>query len=207
MKRFIATILSILLIFPALNLTILAAGTAPTILSVSSAKAEAGEKVTVNVSLKNNPGIISACINVSFDSGLTLIRAQNGDVFPTSITFTQPKQLTSGNAITGNCNFAWSGTDIKDKDIKDGLMLILTFAVSNKAKNGDSYSITVTTRKGDFVDKNLSVVEIGVAESKVTVLGENAEIDSDENNETALRSILDWLKRLIAMIKALFSKI
>lgn len=207
MKRFTAAILVVLLICSALNLTVLASGTSQTRLSVSSAKAEPGDNITVNVSLHNNPGIISACINVSFDSGLTLIGAKNGNVFPSSITFMQPKQLSSGNPITGNCNFAWSGTDIKDKDIKDGIMLIMTFTVSSKAKNGDSYGITVTTRKGDFVDKKLSIVEIGAVESQVTVLSENAEIDSDEISEKSFRSIVDWLKRLIAMIKSLFSKI
>lgn len=188
-----------------MNLSVLAADTATTKLSVSSAKAEPGENITINVNLKNNPGIISACINVSFDSGLTLIEAKNGDVFPASITFTQPKQLSNGNVITGNCSFAWSGTDINDNDIKDGLMLALTFSVSSEAKDGDSYSISVTARRGDIVDKNLSVINLGSANGKVAVSGEGVATD-EENPETALKSFFDWLKRLISMIKALFSK-
>ena len=85
---------------------------------MDSVRGSAGETVLINVYLENNPGIVSACINVSFDNELTLIGAQNGNVFPSSIRFMQPKKLSNGEAITGDCNFVWTGVDIEEKDIK-----------------------------------------------------------------------------------------
>ena len=207
MKKTVSIFLSLLLVVLSVPISVVANSADAATITFEDVQTAPGGEFEVDLELSNNPGLVSASITLSFDEGLTLIGATNGNALPASIQFIKPKALSNGGEITGSCNFAWSGTDIKDKDIKDGIMLIMTFTVSSKAKNGDSYGITVTTRKGDFVDKKLSIVEIGAVESQVTVLSENAEIDSDEISEKSFRSIVDWLKRLIAMIKSLFSKI
>ena len=205
MKRLITIMMSVILLCLSLQTTVFATSNSPPNLSVDSLTANAGETVSVSVRLENNPGIIAACFNVAFDSGLTLIGAKTGTVFPSSFSFIMPRQLTSGGQITGDCNFAWQGVSIQDELIKDGVILILTFSVSDNAKNGDVFNISVTSRKGDVIDKNLSKVELGIAKGKITVTNGISEQGDDGEAQNTFVSFFDWLRRLIEQIKEIFS--
>lgn len=206
MKRTISLLLAMILLCLPMHTTVFAVGKEKPAITLNSVSAEAGDKVKVNVSLKNNPGIISACINISFDSGLTLIDAKNGSAFPSSIQFTKPKQLSNGGQITGNCNFVWSGVDIADRDIKDGVILTLTFSVSEKAKAGNVFNITATSRKSDVIDKNLTAIELKPATGKVTVVGEASELEEPKTTNNPFKFFIDWLRRFIQRIKELLTK-
>lgn len=205
MKRIISCLLSLVIVFSAFGIVPISVEAAQPKLTVSSAKADAGKTVTVEVGLKNNPGIVSACVNVAFDDGLTLTDAKNGDAFPSSIQFIKPKQLSNGGKINGNCNFVWSGADIKEKDIKDGIILTLTFSVSAEAKKGQTYNIRITSRKGDIVDKNLSTVEFESVTGTVRVVNGASDTNIETNNKS-FRTLFDWLRRLIMRIKEILSK-
>lgn len=207
LKRLISMILSVMLFCLSLQTTVFAASNGSPKLSVDSLNTNAGETVKVNIYLENNPGIISACINVAFDSGLTLINAKNGNTFPSSLMFITPKQLTNGGQITGDCNFVWQGADIQNKDIKDGVILTLMFSVSENAKRGDAFRISITSRKGDVIDKNLSNVNLGGATGKITVTAGASEPGGDGEHQNTFVSFFDWLRQLIAKIKEIFSKI
>ena len=207
MKRYISVLLCLILLCSSLHMPVLCASLKSPSLSLDSASAAAGEKISINVYLKNNPGIVSACINVSFDLGLTLIGAKNGNVFPSTIKYLQPKQLSNGGTITGGCNFVWSGVDIDDKDIKDGVLLTLTFALPEIAKSGENYNISVSARKGDIVDKDLSYLEVETAKGVVAIQGEISESGDGETPKNSIGTFIDWLYRLIEKIKALFSKL
>ena len=119
MRKIVSVILGAILLFSMLPMSTFAADLNAVKITVDSADATAGDTISVNVHLENNPGIVSANINVAFDQGLTLVGASNGKVFPASISFIPPKQLSAGGRITGNCNFAWQGADISDVDIKE----------------------------------------------------------------------------------------
>lgn len=203
MKRIISITMAFIIACSFLHTTAFAASKAKPEITVSSVSSAAGEKVKVNISLKNNPGIISACINVAFDSGLTLTEVKNGNAFPASLQFTKPKQLANGGQIKENCNFVWSGADIADKDIKDGVILTLTFSVSSKAETGDAYGITVSSRKSDVIDKNLNCVQIETAIGKVSVVN-NA---SDNAEGTSIGFLIEWLRNVIRRLKDILLKI
>ncbi len=126
-------------------------------LFIASVTGAPGETVVVDVSLTKNPGIVSASLKVAFDKGLTLVGATNGDVFST-LTYIPPKQLSTSGQITSSCQFAWTGFDIADKDIKDGIILSLLFKISENAKIGDLYNIIISSESGDVIDKNLNSV-------------------------------------------------
>ncbi len=166
MKKIVSILLSLLLLFSVIPIGTFAADKAK--LTLETVSAQPGETVEVAVNLENNPGIVSANLKLAFDEGLMLVDAENGDVFPSSISFIRPKQLDDGGKIKDGCRFVWNGFDIDDSLIKDGTMMKLTFEVSEEAKTGDTYNISVTTEDGDVIDKYLNSV-ILTADSNVEV--------------------------------------
>ena len=156
-------------------------------LSISSVTGTPGETVTLDVSLADNPGIVSANLKVAFDEGLTLVGAENGDVF-TTLTYIPPKQLSSGGQITSSCQFAWTGFDIDDKDIKDGVILSLNFKISEDAEIGDSYNVTISSESGDVIDKNLNAI---ILTAKTTVEVAEAEVKDPNSIEDFEYEITD----------------
>ncbi len=190
MKKVVSVILAAIMLFSILPMSSFAAELNATKITVDSVDATAGDTVSVNIRLANNPGIVSANINVAFDDGLTLVGATNGDVFPASMSFIPPKQLTSVGKITGACNFAWQGADIADSDIKDGVILTLRFEVDANAEIGDAYNITVSARSSDIVDKNLQVIELTPAKAKITVIDYTPGDVNDDGSLSMLDTVL-----------------
>ncbi len=168
MKRFISCIMVVLMITSILPMAVFAEGINQPKLSIDSTQASPGEVFDVNLTLENNPGIVSANIKIDFDEGLTLVGATNGGAFST-LTYIPPKQLSSAGRITSSCQFAWSGFDIEDKDINDGTILTLSFELSKEAEIGDTYNITVSNNAGDVIDKNLNQFSLS-AESVITAV-------------------------------------
>ena len=154
-------------------------------LFIASVTGAPGETVVVDVSITNNPGIVSANLKVSFDEGLTLVGATNGDVFST-LTYIPPKQLSSGGQITSSCQFAWTGFDIADKDIKDGVILSLHFKISEEAEIGESYNVTISSESGDVIDKDLNSVILNAKSSIEVVEAEIKEPNAIDDFEYEL---------------------
>ena len=168
MKKVLSIIIALFMLFAAMPMTSFAADVTAELI-IDSVEASAGETIDVNINLKNNPGIVSANINVAFDDELTLVGAKNGNVFPADISFIPPKQLSTIGEVKASCNFAWQGVDIADSDIKDGTILTLKFKVSDQAVINDKYNITVTSRSSDIVDKNLNSISLAPSASAVSI--------------------------------------
>lgn len=116
--------------------------------------------VTVDISIKDNPGILGAILKLEYDSKLTLKAIKAGDAF-SSLTLTKPGILVSG------CKFVWDGQELSQDDIKDGVILSLTFNVSETAEAGDELPISVSFE--DAMDKDLNAVEIAVTNGKICI--------------------------------------
>lgn len=125
---------------------------------VQSISAQAGKTVTVDISLKNNPGIVAAKLNVSYDSSvMTLTDAEEADY---SGVFFGP---------VGNKPFVIGWSSASTADITaDGVFARLTFEISGKAAKGE-YPITVTLSKGETYNVNLEDVDFAVTDGAVTV--------------------------------------
>lgn len=190
MKKIVSVVLTVIMLFSMLPMSTLAADLNAVKITVDSVDATAGDTVSVNVRLANNPGIVSANINVAFDEGLTLVGASNGDVFPITMSFIPPKQLSTVGRITGNCNFAWQGADIADADIKDGVILTLRFEVDAEAEIGDTYNITISARNNDIVDKNLQVIDLKPVTAKITVIDYTPGDVNDDGSISMLDTVL-----------------
>ena len=118
-----------------------------------------GDLVEVKVNLKNNPGIVSATLIVSFSENLKLAHAKNGDVF-SALTYIPPKALSNGLNITSEARFIWSGFDIQDADIKNGTILTLYFKFTKGSK--EPYQISITSENGDIVDKDMNSIILNI---------------------------------------------
>lgn len=168
MKKVISLIMVVLMITSILPMSVFAEELNQPVLTIESADVSPGTSFDVNVNIKNNPGIISAVLRLTFDEGLTLVGAKNGNTFST-LSYTSPNQLINGGKITSGCQFMWSAADIADKDIKDGTIITLTFEMSEDAEIGDAYNIQIVSNRGDFLDKYLNEYVLS-AQSTVTAV-------------------------------------
>lgn len=159
-KRFISLCMALVFVVGVLPQGVLAAGSTPTI-STDSVTAIPGDTVEMNVSIADNPGILGATLTVSFQEGLTLTGAKAGEAFD-ALSMTKPGKFTSP------CNFVWDGQSIEDSDIKDGVILTLTFAVSEDVASGTELAVDLSA--GPFVDADLNSVTCTVNGGTVTVI-------------------------------------
>ena len=139
------------------------ANTLGPVLKVSSAAAESGAtKVTVTVSLENNPGFLTMALKMSFDSDvLTLTKVSNGADF-TDYTFTGPKNKSSG------CTAAWFSTDLPE-EILDGDIMTLQFTVASNAASG-KYPVRITCpNDGSTIDGSKNEIALADAVGYITV--------------------------------------
>lgn len=118
--------------------------------------AKPGETVTVPVSIKNNPGVSDLSLVFGYDTNnLTLLKAENGDVFNKS-------EYSSDLRDDGSCKFTWLSST---ENTNDGILLSLQFKVG---ENGGNYSIDMSIEEAKtseeempFVTKDGSIENIG----------------------------------------------
>ena len=157
MKKILSFSLVVLLLITIFQFTALAATNDQTKIIIDSKNVCPEQVFDVDVKLSNNPGIVSANMKVSFGEDLELVSATPGDAFST-LTYIPPKALSLGNTIKSSCQFVWTGFDISENDIKDGIILTLRFKISKDAEVGSSHNIRIFSENGDVIDKNLGSI-------------------------------------------------
>ena len=161
-KKTSALLLSIILIITTLAPNFVFAEGNP-VITVQSVAETAGTSVDIDVSIKNNPGILGATLKFTYDENLNLVGASSGDAF-SALTMTRPGNLSSP------CNFVWDGQDLDAGDIKDGSILKLTFQISDDALPGTKCMINISYEGGDIVDKYLNAVNPELESGCITVI-------------------------------------
>ena len=173
-KRITSMLLSLVMAFSLLPQGIAFAvdSKTPTI-SVSSTSALAGETVNLDVTIANNPGILGATLTLAYDEGLTLQNVKAGDAF-SALTFTKPGKFTSP------CNFVWDAQELEADEIKDGVILTLTFKVSDSISAGNTLNVRLTCKDSDVSDVNLHSVHIETISGSIGVVDYTpGDVDSD----------------------------
>ena len=117
-------------------------------------------EVAVQVTLEENPGISNVRFIFAYPEGFTLKRIQRGDALST-LHFTPPGNLTA-NPVTP----IWDGTEA---DTSNGVVVTLTFDISDQVKPGD-YAVTVSYKKGDLLDGELEDMDIELVQGGVTIV-------------------------------------
>lgn len=164
-QKFISIFLTVTMIISMLPITVNATNDSnDTIITVESATASPGATVDVDVVIENNPGILGATLTFSYDSDLTLITATSGEAF-SALDMTLPGSFVSP------CNFTWDGLNyLTDDDIKDGVILTLTFEVSEDAQEATNKEINISYKYGDIADDNLSYITATMISGAITVV-------------------------------------
>lgn len=136
----------------------------PTLI-VDSISASAGDKsLQLAVSVKNNPGVLGMQLALDYDENVLILKSvKNGSAVSDVLTFTKPNALNSG------CNLCWDGVEIKENQIKDGDIAILTFDISDNSPVGN-YPISVSYREGDIVDNNLKTITFETVSGGIKVI-------------------------------------
>ena len=128
MKKFIAMITSICLCAVAFLSTpalVSAVGNDEPAFIVEEVSGYAGDEVTVNISVKNNPGICAAKVTISYDGNtLELKKAENGSILGGYI----PGPVT-------NNPIALTWATLEDSTA-NGVLATLTFTVKENAEFG-----------------------------------------------------------------------
>ncbi|MGN1443103.1 MAG: cohesin domain-containing protein [Acutalibacteraceae bacterium] len=133
--------------------------TEPTLI-VKNVQGKPGDKVSVAVSVMNNPGLLGLMLNVVYDdSVLKLTKVESGSAMD-GYTFTSPKNLKSG------CNALWNINDVPSK-LSDGEVMILHFEIPKKAKSG-TYTIHLSSYDGAF-DEEYNPVAFDIIDGAVII--------------------------------------
>lgn len=132
-------------------------------IAVEQVSAEPGERVEVQVQVKNNPGILGASLKVAFGSSLKLMAAENGDAFA-ALSMTAPGRFASG------CTFVWYGEKITDQQVQNGTILKLWFLVLEDAVPGVTETIAISYQNGDIFDAALQPVSCHLKNGGVSIV-------------------------------------
>lgn len=158
MKKIISILLScIILISSIAGITVFADDYASPTFIVSDVSGKAGETVKVNVSLLNNPGIISFRVRITYDSdSLELISGEPG-VLGTSFGPTTKNPFT----------FSWYDA-IHGDYTTTGVVAKLTFKIKDDAPVGES-AITLSYLEDDVFNTNYENVHFDIDNGIATV--------------------------------------
>lgn len=136
------------------------------VITVDNITATKGASVDVNVKVAGNPGIMGGTLKISYDDKLILSSVKNGDAFA-KLTMTKPGQLISP------CKVVWDGQELAQEDIKDGVILTLSFKISDDVEDDSELGVNIEA-DGGFTDKDLNSVSIKTISGKIKISGDMA---------------------------------
>ena len=190
-KRIISMVLAIILVISLCPTSVIVhaeegAGTSFVVETVSAAP---GTSVDVDICIGNNPGILGATLKVTYDSNLTLTDATAGEAFA-ALDMTKPGQYVSG------CNFVWDAQDIAPEEILDGVILTLTFEVSETASVNQIFEVAVSADADDIFDTDFNDILFEVTAGGVLVIDY---LPGDVNGDSVINAKdIVFLRRHIA---------
>ncbi len=167
-KRIISLLLALMLLFsvvPLNTMTVFSAAVdSDAVISVQNTNAQSGAIVDVEVTIKNNPGILGMTLLVSYDEEVaTLVAVKNGEAL-SGMTFTVPKDLSTG------CKLPWDAEDVADEDIRDGVIAVLTFEIAEDASVGDFVQIGVSYDNGAIIDKDMNALRLQTTSGGIQII-------------------------------------
>ena len=179
-RKSFVIVLSVLIMF-SMCPAVFAAGT-PT-MTVSSAKARAGDTVTLKVSIANNPGINTFSLGFDYDKS----KLQLSDV------------IIDGN-LSGQFVYKKKAVWLNGKDIKyNGDILTLKFKVLDDAKSGETV-IKPTYSPGDISNYNEENVNFKVISGAIT-------IENGGTRVSFIQKVVSFFKNLFNQIAEFFNRL
>lgn len=193
MKRFLSLFLALLMICTSIPVTVPAASAAEitdAAIVADKVYAQAGNAVTVNLSIENNPGILGMTLKVKYDeTKVTLTSVENGDTL-SYMTFTTPKNLASG------CQLPWDAEDIPADEVKDGVIATLTFEISENVAENEEIEIALSYDNGAIIDGDMTPLSISTVNGKISII---SYIPGDANGDGLVNTTdVVYIRRYVA---------
>ena len=117
-------------------------------------------EVEVTVTLKNNPGILGAVFQISYDESGLKLEGANTELSRDIVICTTPTVFKNPST------FVWDAQDMTWTE--DGVILTLFFSVPSTVPNGD-YNVTLTYDPVDIFDENGDPIDLAVIDAVVKV--------------------------------------
>ena len=143
--------------------------------TADSKTAKIGETVDINISLKNNSGIIAALFSMEYDKErLELVEVQDG-------------QLLDGGTFSPNYNsypykMVWNSAATTNFT-NDGVLAVLKFKVHENAQPGKAY-INLTYDENDVFNVDLNNIPVTIVNGGIEVIGSNYGSGGSKNNSS-----------------------
>ena len=157
-----------------------AAAEAPGRLVASDANGDAGNSVTIDIRIENNPGIISAAVEIYYDTTkLELISTENKQMMPQS-SFSQ---YYTSYPYCASWTDAYADGNMSD----DGILMTLTFKILDDAKAGDT-AVEVKFDPANMFDSDMKVQSFVSVDGVITIHNSAAGNEEEANgteNDTA----------------------
>ena len=134
-------------------------------LSVDNGKVSAGETISVNVDISNNPGVLALSFKINFDNSVLSIDS----IDKGSVTgFTLLTTLNDPNVDKTSIDQLTITGDAADAVTQNGTLCTLNFTVKDDAKTG-LYPIEIIECM--IVDENIDEVETVIQNSNIQING------------------------------------
>ena len=147
---------------------------------ITGATAKAEETVTLDLSIKNNPGITSFRVYIDYpEDALTLTDVEFKDLFS--------GRASGKNSLTSPYNVLWFSADSADENC-NGIIATLTFTVKENTAAGD-YPITLTCSADDIFNSQFEDVSFAAVSSTVKVI-EYIPGDANGDNEINMKDVV-----------------
>lgn len=133
------------------------------VISVGTKKVYSGNEASIAISIKNNPGLVSMRLKVSYDNdALTLLRVEDKGLLG--------NEMHSDNLSAMPYTLFWKNGSTNTDYVDNGEIVILTFAVAENAEVGYyPISISYDSNSNDIINKDLEDVELAIINGGIYV--------------------------------------
>ena len=158
MKR-ILSIITVITVFLSSLIFSAYAAEAP-VIDVDNKMVTAGATVTLDVSIRGNPGISAMYFDIYYDKALTLIRAEDTGLFGGA--------LFAEDITSYPYRVSWDESSLSTVNSSDGIILRLVFSVPDDVKAG-TYNVDIDYDKEEIYGSSLKNVNFSVSKGSITV--------------------------------------
>ncbi len=148
--------------------------------SIADAEAYIGKEFQVAIDISNNPGIISAVLDIVYDKDvLELVKAEAGSFNDTTIS--NDEEVPNYNFSEDFSRINWVDALATENITTDGIFAILTFRVKDGVAAGET-SISIEFDEDNVFDKDMNNVDFVVEGATITIKdGLPGDVNGDGN--------------------------
>lgn len=120
-------------------------------------------EVSMNIRVRNNPGIMGAVLKVSVDDKVFAFAEGKNTQYP-GLTLTPPGSKTTASPYT----FMLDALELSGKDQKDGTLFTITFKIKNPRATGN-FQVGLSYDEGDIFDEDYQDPRVVLENGIITI--------------------------------------